>query len=408
MRTAILINIGDELLRGIVENSNLYSIARLLFEKGIFLRKNLVLPDDRETIKEELTQCINKYDLVIITGGLGPTPDDLTREAIAEALGKPLVYSEDLYKRLVPQFYKFQIPENDILKNYALVLEGADVILNEIGIAPGQVLVEGNTAILLTPGPEPEALYIIEKYLKNFETTEISNAFIRTHSLKENEIIELIGAELKGLKFGIYPCIRGVDLFISHEKPEILSERVHIVKEKLHNYIYATANKNIEEIIGEKLKQKKYTLSIAESCTGGLLGNLITNVSGSSEYFLGGVVAYSNEAKTKLIGVPEDILQKYGAVSKECAYYMAKGTKDKFESHISISITGIAGPTGGTAEKPVGLVFIGINYLNYIYVIKNQFSGQRKEIKLKSALKALYLLNSLLDGIDFNEYLVKL
>ncbi|MEO0230564.1 MAG: CinA family protein, partial [candidate division WOR-3 bacterium] len=190
--------------------------------------------------------------------------------------------------------------------------------------------------------------------------------------------------------------------------PGILSKRIHIVREKLNGYIYAENSKNIEEIVGEKLKQKKYTISIAESCTGGLLGNLITDVSGSSEYFLGGVVTYSNEAKIKFLMVPKEILKMYGAVSKECAYYMAKGGKEIFDSDISIAITGIAGPTGGTPEKPVGLVFIGINYLDKIYVVGNQFSGERKEIKMKSALKALYLLNSILDGVDFSENLVKL
>lgn len=408
MRTAILINVGDELLRGSIINSNLHSIARLLFQKGICLLKNIVLPDDKDAIKEELMNCLGKQDLIIITGGLGPTPDDLTRQAVAEALGKPIFYMDNVYNALLPQFKKFQIPETPLLKNYALVVEGAEIIFNDIGIAPGQVLKEENYVILLLPGPESEALHILNKYLENIETPRRHYSIIRTHTLKENEILDLIEPELKDLSFGIYPGIRGVDIFISHEDPDTLSKKIHIVKEKLNGYMYAENSKNIEEIVGEKLKQKKYTISIAESCTGGLLGNLITDVSGSSEYFLGGVVTYSNEAKIKFLMVPKEILKMYGAVSKECAYYMAKGGKEIFGSDISIAITGIAGPTGGTPEKPVGLVFIGINYLDKIYVVGNQFSGERKEIKMKSALKALYLLNSILDGVDFSENLIKL
>ncbi|MGB9824203.1 MAG: CinA family nicotinamide mononucleotide deamidase-related protein [Candidatus Hydrothermia bacterium] len=408
MRKAILINIGDELLRGFVTNTNLYSISRYLFERGIILEKNMVLPDRIDALKGELRNCLYKYDYIIITGGLGPTPDDITREAVAEVLGKRICYNDELYQSLRVKFIEYNIPESKILKNYAKQIEGTQLISNPKGIAPGQVIKTKNTTIVLLPGPESEAIEVLSKVFENIEPQDIYHIFIRTHSLKENEIVELLEEELKDPQFGVYPGIRGVDIAIICEDKTQLEKTLESILKKLRHHVYAIGQKNIEEVLGEKLRERKMTLATAESCTGGLLGNLITDVSGSSDYFLGGVVTYSNEAKIKLLNVPEEVFKNYGAVSKECAYFMARGVTDKFESKIGISITGIAGPTGGTPEKPVGLVYIGINFQGKIYVFKQNFGGDRKEIKMKSALKSLYLLNSLLEDIDFSENLIKL
>lgn len=403
-----MINTGNELLRGFLVNTNLFSISRYLFVRGIILEKNIVLPDSIDALKGELKNCLYKYDYIIITGGLGPTPDDITREAVAEVLKKKVFYNDELYQSLRLKFSEYNIPESQVLKNYAKQIEGAQLISNPKGIAPGQIIKTENTTIVLLPGPESEAFEVLSKAFENIAPQDIHHIFIRTHTLKENEIVELLKEELKDIQFGVYPGIRGVDIAIICEDETQLNKTSESILMKLKHYVYAVGQKNIEEVIGEKLREKKMTIATAESCTGGLLGNLITDVSGSSDYFLGGVVTYSNEAKIKLLNVPEEVFKNHGAVSKECAYFMARGVTDKFESKIGISITGIAGPTGGTPEKPVGLVYIGISFRGKIYVFKQNFGGDRKEIKMKSALKSLYLLNSLLDGVDFRENLIEL
>ena len=400
---AIIFNVGNELLRGIFLNSNLQELSKILLKSGIPVEKNIVLPDDENLIAEEIQNYLGKIDLLVITGGLGPTHDDVTKEAIASALNLELVFSETLYDSLKEKFKKYNIPETENLKKYALIPKGFEILNNPRGIAPGLKTVVNNTTIILLPGPPAEAKEILSGFLQELEKANYYWNYIRTFGLKENEILEKCKEELDAVDSGLYPDIRGVDIFLGSKNASLLEQTSQRVVSKLGKNVYAIGTKNIEEIIGEKLRKRKLTLSTAESCTGGLLGNLITNVSGSSDYFMGGVVSYSNEAKIKILNVPEKIIRDYGAVSKECAYHMAENVKSLFKTDFGISITGIAGPTGGTPQKPVGLVFIGIATKEVAYVFKRIFGGTRIEIKMKSALESLYLLNLILEGTTFPE-----
>jgi nicotinamide-nucleotide amidase len=405
---AIIFNVGYELLRGIFLNLNLQELTKILLTSGIPVEKNIVLPDDENLIAEEIQNYLGKIDLLLITGGLGPTHDDVTKEAIASALNLELVFSETLYESLKEKFKKYNIPETENLKKYALIPKGFEILDNPRGIAPGLKTIAKNTTIILLPGPPAEAKEILSEFFQKLEKTNYYWNYIRTFGLKENEILEKCKEELDAVDSGLYPDIRGVDIFLGSKNASLLEQTSQQVVSKLSKNVYATGTQNIEEVIGEKLRRRKLTLSTAESCTGGLLGNLITNVSGSSEYYMGGVVSYSNEAKIKILNVPEEIIRNYGAVSKECAYHMAENVKSLFETDFGISITGIAGPTGGTPQKPVGLVFIGIATKEVAYVFKRIFGGTRIEIKMKSALESLYLLNLILEGTTFPENTFKI
>ncbi len=410
MKKAIIINIGSELFQGTYINLNLSEIAKILSEKGVEVEKNLVLKDDIESVSAEIRDNLEQYDLVIITGGLGPTHDDITREAVAKALDLNLIYSEKLYNKLREKFKRYEIPETETLKKYAFLIEGSETIDNPVGIAPGFIISSENTTVLLLPGPPEEAIGTLKEFLNRYELAETEYSyFIRTFGLKENEIMERCSEELLLVTSGLYPDIRGVDIHLKSKNKELIERAFVNISQKLGDYIYTTSYKNIEEIIGEKLRRLNRTLSVAESCTGGLLGNLITNISGSSDYFMGGIVCYSNEAKINILKVPKEVLLEKGAVSKECAFYMAKNVKVLFNSDYGVGITGIAGPTGGTPQKPVGLVYIAItDDKNNTFVFENRFSGRRTDIKQKSALKALYLLNLILDGQAFPENKIEL
>ncbi|MDI6851230.1 MAG: CinA family nicotinamide mononucleotide deamidase-related protein [bacterium] len=405
---AVIINIGSELLRGVVANLNLQELSKILFIKGITVKKNTVLPDDKDIIVREIENYIGEIDLLIVTGGLGPTHDDVTKEAIAKALNIGLTFSESLYHSLKEKFKKYNIPETESLKKYAIIPSDSEILDNPRGIAPGLKLTVQNTTILLLPGPPSEAKEILSEFLEKFVKKELYWKYIRTYGLKENEILEKCEGELKSVESGLYPHIRGVDIFLSSNSAEFIDTISKSVINKLSKNVYTTDLKNIEEIIGDKLRNRKSTVATAESCTGGLLGNLITNVPGSSDYFVGAVVTYSNEAKINILKVPEAIIRKHGAVSKECAFYMAINARDLFKTDFGISITGIAGPTGGTPQKPVGLVYLGITTNRETYVFQRIFGGTRTEIKLKSALESLYLLNLILDGHTFPENIFKI
>ncbi len=408
MKNALLINVGDELLKGIIPNNNLVEISRFLITKGVFLSKNIVIQDNSEQLAEEISKNLEKFDFIIITGGLGPTHDDITREAVALSLGLNLKYDPELYKKLRPRFSKFGIPESEVMKKYANVIENAEILDNQRGIAPGQYILHGKTALILIPGPPGEAISVLENFFSRIPEERVHFVYLRTFGIKENEILEKCKEELLNVKSGLYPSIRGVDILLQSEEFETVKVTAERLKSKLGDLIYTDDLRNIEEIVGKKLRAKKLTLSVAESCTGGLLGNLITEVPGSSSYFMGGIIAYSNDSKIELLEVPAEVIEEKGAVSKECAFYLARNLAKLFNTSIAISITGIAGPTGGTKEKPVGLVYIGINFENKIYLFRKVFGGTRAEIKMKSALEALHLLNLILDGKTFPENLVQI
>jgi len=394
-----VINIGSELLFNRV-NTNINLISKILLCSGFKISKCTIIGDDKEEIKREFLNSYKKADLIIITGGLGPTFDDLTREAISEALNKELLFDENVWKEIEEKFRKRNIKPPEINKRQAYVIKGAKIIENKNGTAPGMIIEENGKLVLILPGPpnelEPmlkDCIKIIEeKFKKKDIITNIYSIIGVPESEVETKLSDLIN-EMKG-NFTIlaHPNLIELVLTLPEEKKYKFVEVENIIKERFGIKYIGMNAPTIPEIIGNLLKEKKLKLAIAESCSGGLACKLITDIPGSSEYFMGGFVTYSNILKKKILKVPKTILKKYGAVSEEVAILMAKNAKKYGKADISLSFTGIAGPTGATPEKPVGLVWIGISYKKKTNAYRFIFSGDRKTIRDRAVYKGFELL----------------
>lgn len=407
---AICIAVGSELLgKNRLDTNSLY-IAGKLREKGILMDMKMVVGDNLDHLTWIIKNARKRAQLVIITGGLGPTEDDLTREGTASALKKELIFKEEIVENIRAVFQKRGIEMPDINTRQAFVLDGAEVLPNTVGTAPGQYLECDDCGVLLLPGPPREMQPMFDDIFKR-KIAALSHFHIYTRCLKfagitesetDSRISDIYG-KFKNPQTTILasPGIIEVHLMGRAKKnPEetrkttdALAERI---KEKLADYFVTDKDIPFEQQILEELKSKGLTLSTAESCTGGGLANRITNIPGSSEVFLGGIVAYSNELKIKLLGVSKTILERHGAVSKETAQEMAAGIREKTRSDIGVGITGIAGPTGATGEKPVGLVYLHLSAGQTEKGIRKVFSGDRQVIKTRSENFCLSLIRDYL------------
>jgi nicotinamide-nucleotide amidase len=395
-----VINIGSELLFNRV-NTDINLISRILLQSGFKISKCTIVGDDKEEIKKEFLNSLKEADLIIITGGLGPTFDDLTREGISEALKRKLIFDEKIWEGIKEKFKKrniIEIPE--INKKQAYVIEGAKIIENKNGTAPGMMIEENGKLILILPGPpnelEPmlkDCVKIIEEKFKKREIiTNIYSIIGVPESEVETKLSDLINEMRENFTILAHPNLIELVLTLHKEKKNKFIEVENIIKERFGIKYLGVNTPSIPEIIGNLLREKRLKLAIAESCSGGLACKLITDIPGSSDYFMGGFITYSNILKKKILKIPKTILRKFGAVSEETAIYMAKNAKKYGKADISLSFTGIAGPSGGTAEKPVGLVWIGISYKKKTNAFKFIFSGDRKTIRERAVYKGFELL----------------
>ena len=395
-----VINIGSELLFNRV-NTDINLISRILLQSGFKISKCTIVGDDKEEIKKEFLNSLKEADLIIITGGLGPTFDDLTREGISEALKRKLIFDEKIWEGIKEKFKKrniIEIPE--INKKQAYVIEGAKIIENKNGTAPGMMIEENGKLILILPGPpnelEPmlkDCVKIIEEKFKKREIiTNIYSIIGVPESEVETKLSDLINEMRENFTILAHPNLIELVLTLPEEKKNKFIEVENIIKERFGIKYLGVNTPSIPEIIGNLLREKRLKLAIAESCSGGLACKLITDIPGSSDYFMGGFITYSNILKKKILKIPKTILRKFGAVSEETAIYMAKNAKKYGKADISLSFTGIAGPSGGTAEKPVGLVWIGISYKKKTNAFKFIFSGDRKTIRERAVYKGFELL----------------
>jgi len=395
-----VINIGSELLFNRV-NTDINLISRILLQSGFKISKCTIVGDNKEEIKKEFLNSLKEADLIIITGGLGPTFDDLTREGISEALKRKLIFDEKIWEGIKEKFKKrniIEIPE--INKKQAYVIEGAKIIENKNGIAPGMMIEENGKLILILPGPPNElepmlkdcVKIIEEKFKKRGIITNIYSIIGVPESEVETKLSDLINEMRENFTILAHPNLIELVLTLPEEKKNKFIEVENIIKERFGIKYLGVNTPSIPEIIGNLLREKRLKLAIAESCSGGLACKLITDIPGSSDYFMGGFITYSNILKKKILKVPKTILRKFGAVSEETAIYMAKNAKKYGKADISLSFTGIAGPSGGTAEKPVGLVWIGISYKKKTNAFKFIFSGDRKTIRERAVYKGFELL----------------
>ncbi|MFH1715219.1 MAG: competence/damage-inducible protein A [Elusimicrobiota bacterium] len=410
MKTEILC-IGTELLRGHINTNNAY-ISEKLSSIGIFPWRHVSVVDDETALENIFSAAFSESDLIIITGGLGPTFDDITRDIAGKVLGVNFITDKMVLDSITKYFAdrKIRMPENN--KRMAQVFEGANVIINSVGTAPGMIL---NTnyknkkkIIIFLPGPPYEMETMMERavipYLKEHTKRQITAyKTLKIAGEPESQIEELIlpiintEKRLEGgdVTFAILarPGYVDVKIMVQGNDSMPVNSRINkIIKEMydvLKDDIFGEDDDSLEKVVGELLSKKKKTVACAESCTGGLLCNMITNVSGCSIYFLEGAVMYTNESKTKELHVDKTAIEKFGAVSKETAEQMAEGIKKRSGSDIGISVTGIAGPGGGTQDKPVGLVYIGLYSDDYKNVWKYNFSGNRLNIKQRAVAVCL-------------------
>jgi len=402
---AEIIAVGTELLLGDILNTNAQYLSRKLAELGITVYHQSVIGDNSLRLKEELSLCFNRSEMVITTGGLGPTNDDLTKEVCMKYFNKTMVpHKESLEK--IEHYFKVQgkpLTENN--KKQAFFPEDAIILPNDHGTAPGCIINDNNKILILLPGPPNENVPMFENYvipyLKKLSNNILVSRVLKICGLGESfvatKINDLINSQ-DNPTIAPYAKEGEVTLRItakssSVEKAyELISPVENKIRDLLGNNIYGIDDDTLESVIGEFLIKNNLTISTAESCTGGLLCGRLINYPGISNVLLEGVVTYSNKAKMDRINVKKDTLKKFGAVSLETALEMAEGVAKSSGSLIGISTTGLAGPGGGTDEKPVGLVYIGLYIQGKKYFKKIQLLGDRQSIRNRTVTIALNFL----------------
>lgn len=410
---AELISVGTEILLGNIVNTNSAYLAEKCAQLGLSLYYQTVVGDNEGRMRETIRTALDRSDIIILTGGLGPTEDDLTKEITAEVMGLPL--KEDAHTRQLLEDYLAQYQKNDAQRritsnNYkqALVPEGAYILDNHNGTAPGLIMEkDGKTAVLL-PGPPGELKPMFEEkvypYLRKKQPETIFSQMVKICSIGESqvadEIQDLIETQTNPT-IAPYAKTGEVHLRITakggsqKECEELIRPVVRELERRFGKNVFAeTENMTLEEAVTVLLWNRNLTLSTAESCTGGAIAARIVNVPGASDVFLQGMVTYSNEAKKRTLGVREDTLRLYGAVSEECAKEMAEGGCSFSGTDVCLSVTGIAGPGGGTLEKPVGTVFMGCCVKGKTTVREYHFTGNRARVREQTAAHGLAFLRS--------------
>lgn len=414
--TVELICVGTELLLGNIVNTNAAFISEKCAMLGLSMYYQSVVGDNPGRLEEMVKTAMKRSDIIILSGGLGPTQDDLTKETVAKVMGKKLV--EDQKARQEIQLFLERrgrtITENNWKQ--ALVPEGCQVLYNVNGTAPGLIVKDDNTCVILLPGPPNELVPMFEEqvypYLHKLQPEIICSKMIKLcgigESSAETKILDLVEAQTNPT-VAPYAKTGEVHLRITAKAEsetaayKLMEPVEEVLRQRFGTLIYTNDPQvTLEMAIYELLKANHLTVTTAESCTGGLVAGRLINVPGISEYLKEGYITYSNEAKQKLLGVPAEILQKYGAVSPQTAEAMAKGGAKAAEADVCIAVTGIAGPGGGSLEKPVGLVYMSCYCLGKVYTEKNQYTGSRSKIREYAVASALTLLRqAILDGMCF-------
>jgi nicotinamide-nucleotide amidase len=408
---AEIICVGNELLTGLIENSNSGYLSRRLNAFGIAVREVSVIADQDLAIRNALAKALSKSDLVIITGGLGPTEDDLTREAVASYLKRQLVLNET-WLQLMEGFFAARgltMPVNN--RKQAMVIEGSELLVNERGTAPGSYIEDQGKLIVILPGPPNEMQYMFENSVLPQIKKNNSGVINLVKTLKcigigESMLEEKIKASGRWHYAPLSYVSRGfeVDLQLKasgtlQDAETLLAEEEAVIRQIIGDAIFGTNDQTLEEVIADLLRAKNKTLAVAESCSGGQLSDRITDIAGSSEYFKGGIVAYSIESKHKLLGISLEQLKKDGVVSENTAIAMAKAVRERFNSDYGVGITGLAGPGGDQSNKPVGLVYIAAVDQTKTLIREYTFGGGRRAVKERSAQIGISLLRTLLLGL---------
>ncbi|MCX7887561.1 MAG: competence/damage-inducible protein A [Verrucomicrobiae bacterium] len=392
-----LITTGSELLLGFVVNTHLNFLARALGPLGLRINRHTTVGDDPAGLRAAIADALSRADILFVTGGLGPTSDDVTREVTAALLGRPLHFDPEVAGAIRERFRRrgVEMPEKNLVQ--AMVPEGARVLPNRNGTAPGLAIEHGGKQIFLLPGPPRE----LEPMFAEFVLPMLPRAGARACRvykvalLPESVVEEKVGsklADMADIELGYCARAGEVEVRLMSSSPAVLVEADRRIREALGAGIFATGEERLEEVVIRLLAKARRTVVTAESCTGGFVAHRLTNVSGASAVFLQGWVVYSNAAKQRELGVREETLAKHGAVSEAVAREMAEGARRRAGADYAVSATGIAGPTGGTPTKPVGLVFVALAAPARTVVQRWQLSYDRETFKFFVSQAALDML----------------
>ena len=402
------IAIGDELLSGSTVDTNLSLMAEDLASLGLELSSHTIVGDSLESIASALHLASERSDVVIVSGGLGPTRDDVTREAAVRAFKVPLKINAEAFDHIQKRFRRLKREMAPTNKRQAMFPEGSAPLKNEMGTAWGFRMSWKKTMFFFIPGVPRElhwmlGMHILPFLVKLIKRSPLSVSWLKVFGLPESRIDDLLkDVDLSSIKIGFYPHFPEVHLKLTargRSGPKLLIRAEKKIRERLGMHIFGRGRESMEEVVGKLLARKKATVAVAESCTGGYIVHRLTDIPGSSRYVERGFICYSDLSKRELLGVKKSTLKKYGAVSQECALEMARGAKLRARTTYGVSVTGIAGPSGGTKEKPVGTVYLAISGPGGDYSIHLLFPGTREQVKLISSEAALELLRqALLQG----------
>ncbi len=410
-----IITIGNELISGRTLDLNGWYAAGRLTASGLKITGIATVGDNPEEVTKALKMAVGKSGFVIVTGGLGSTEDDMTNEIVADALNRPLCLDKQMFEQIKSYVAARGIEMSSSLEKMAWMPEGSK-ILNPRGNVCGFSLVEDKVRLYFLPGVPDQMRYLMDRYvlpeiLNHVKTLPVlRQRILKLYGLNEPgmaEILKDLPRKNENILLGFYPhfpenhitiSLRGQD---ERTVMRELDKAEQEVRSLLGPYIFASGVESMEEVVGEKLKNKGLTISVAESCTGGLIGNLLTNTPGSSNYFMGGLLVYSNQSKIDLLNVSQEVIEKKGAVSDKTVWEMTEGVKKRLGTDIGLAVTGIAGPEGGSREKPVGTVHIGLSTDRETFSGKYRFWGTRKQIKKNTAMMALDWVRRYLNGDPF-------
>lgn len=407
---AEIIAVGSEMLTPWRQDTNSLHITERLNQLGVTVRFKTIVGDRPKDLVDAVRTALRRTDVVVTMGGLGPTEDDLTREAVAAALKVGIKRNPELIAHMYTRAAQRRATMTRNNEKQADIVEGAEFLANMNGSAPGQwldtIYAEHRKLVLLLPGPPSELKPMFDEQCMPRLREALPKRHIATRVLKAALIAESecdariapIYSQFSDIETTILAHLGDIQINLMCGKPALDLARARVdslasrIEEELDDLVYSSQGERLEQIVLYYLEMKGATLSVAESCTGGIVSERLTSISGSSRSFMGGAIVYSNELKSEFAGVPPSVLERHGAVSKETAQALAEGIRERCDTTLGIGVTGIAGPGGGTAEKPVGLVYIGVSDGKTTDVVERRFSGDRNRIRAYAAQTALDLI----------------
>ena len=404
--TAEIIAVGSELLTPQRVDTNSLFLTDQLNGLGVEVVTKSVIGDDLNRLADAVRRAVSRSEVVVLCGGLGPTQDDLTRDAVATALDRKLIYHPEISEALEQRFAQLKRKMVEVNKRQAFLIEGAEMLPNDRGTAPGQWIEDSDSYVMLLPGPphEMKAMFTrqcLPRLARIVPRQIIRTLVLRVTGMPESDLDQLIAPVYKEYENPVTTILAAAGDLQIHlrarcstegEAAALLVEVGGPIELLLGNRIYSRNGQSLEEVVGDMLRERHNTLSAAESCTGGLLGERITSVPGSSAYFLGGFIPYASRMKVEWLGVPEETIAQFGAVSKETAEAMALGARRRTGSTYALAITGVAGPDSGGEKAPVGTIYVGLADAAGCQVLHRQFIGDRTRIRQFATQMALDML----------------